>query len=117
MAQTKKRTRKIHVNTETLKKDDKVPKQTKQKSPSGLPTKVLVSNQSMFRVQSFKTTDFARTITYDLIDSVYDRTILKKIITKYKFSIVPNYFQVQVENLDGTRNEELERLITPLVIY
>lgn len=114
MAQTKKRTRKIHVNTETLKKDDKVPKQTKQKSPSGLPTKVLVSNQSMFRVQSFKTTDFARTITYDLIDSVYDRTILKKIITKYKFSIVPNYFQVQVENLDGTRNEELERLITPI---
>lgn len=110
----KKKTRKISVNTETLKKEDKKPQTTKQKSPSGLPTKVLVSNQSMFRVQSFKTTDFARKITYDLIDSVYDRTILKKIITKYKFSIVPNYFQVQVENLDGTRNEELERLITPI---
>lgn len=110
----KKKTRKISVNTETLKKEDRNPQTTKQKSPSGLPTKVLVSNQSMFRVQSFKTTDFARKITYDLIDSVYDRTILKKIITKYKFSIVPNYFQVQVENLDGTRNEELERLITPI---
>ena len=110
----KKKTRKISVNTETLKKEDKKPQTTKQKSPSGLPTKVLVSNQSMFRVQSFKTTDFARKITYDLIDSVYDRTILKKIITKYKFSIVPNYFQVQVENLDGTRNEELEKLITPI---
>lgn len=110
----KKKTRKISVNTEALKKEDKKPQTTKQKSPSGLPTKVLVSNQSMFRVQSFKTTDFARKITYDLIDSVYDRTILKKIITKYKFSIVPNYFQVQVENLDGTRNEELERLITPI---
>ena len=114
MTQTKKKTRKISVNTETLKKEDKKLQITKQKSPSGLPTKVLVSNQSMFRVQSFKTTDFARKITYDLIDSVYDRTILKKIITKYKFSIVPNYFQVQVENLDGTRNEELERLITPI---
>lgn len=110
----KKKTRKISVNTEALKKEDKKSQTTKQKSPSGLPTKVLVSNQSMFRVQSFKTTDFARKITYDLIDSVYDRTILKKIITKYKFSIVPNYFQVQVENLDGTRNEELERLITPI---
>ena len=110
----KKKTRKISVNTETLKKEDRKPQTTKQKSPSGLPTKVLVSNQSMFRVQSFKTTDFARKITYDLIDSVYDRTILKKIITKYKFSIVPNYFQVQVENLDGTRNEELEKLITPI---
>ena len=110
----KKKTRKISVNTEALKKEDKKPQTTKQKSPSGLPTKVLVSNQSMFRVQSFKTTDFARNITYDLIDSAYDRTILKKIITKYKFSIVPNYFQVQVENLDGTRNEELEKLITPI---
>ena len=49
-----------------------------------------------------------------MIDSVYDRTILKKIITKYKFSIVPNYFQIQVENLDGTRNEELEKLIVPI---
>ena len=113
MAQ-KKKTRKISVNTETLKQEDKKSQATKQKSPSGLPTRVLVSNQSMFRVQSFKTTDFARKITYDLIDSVYDRTILKKIITKYKFSIVPNYFQVQVENLDGTRNEELEKLITPI---
>ena len=113
MAQ-KKKTRKISVNTETLKKEDKKPQTTKQKSPSGLPTRVLFSNQSMYRVQSFKTTNFARKISYDLIDSVYDRTVLKKIITKYKFSIVPNYFQVQVENLDGTRNEELERLITPI---
>ena len=110
----KKKTKKISINTATFKKEDKTPQQTRQKSPSGLPTRVIVSNQSMFRVQSFKTTDFARKITYDLIDSVYDRTILKKIITKYKFSIVPNYFQVQVENLDGTRNAELEKLITPI---
>ena len=86
MAQ-KKKTRKISVNTETLKQEDKKSQATKQKSPSGLPTRVLVSNQSMFRVQSFKTTDFARKITYDLIDSVYDRTILKKIITKYFVSL------------------------------
>ena len=57
MAQ-KKKTRKISVNTETLKKEDKKPQTTKQKSPSGLPTRVLVSNQSMYRVQSFKTTNF-----------------------------------------------------------
>lgn len=109
------KTRDNNHKTVSLKKESKkTPQQTKQKSPSGLPTKVLVTNQSLYRVQSFKTTDFARRISYDLIDSVYDRTILKKIITKYKFSIVPNYFQVQVENLDGTRNEELELLITPI---
>lgn len=117
--QTKKNVRKQvspknNHKTISLKKESQKQLQTKQKSPSGLPTKVLVTNQSLYRVQSFKTTDFARSITYDLIDSVYDRTILKKIITKYKFSIVPNYFQVQVENLDGTRNEELETLITPI---
>ena len=84
------------------------------KSPSGLPAKIIVDNATTHRVQSFKTTDFSRKISYDLIDSVYDRTILKKIITKYKFSIVPNYFQIQVENLDGTRNEELESLLTPI---
>lgn len=117
--QTKKNVRKQvspknNHKTISLKKESQKQSQTKQKSPSGLPTKVLVTNQSLYRVQSFKTTDFARSITYDLIDSVYDRTILKKIITKYKFSIVPNYFQVQVENLDGTRNEELETLITPI---
>lgn len=88
--------------------------QSPQKSPSGLPARIIVDNHSMYRVQSFKTTNFARKISYDLIDSVYDRTILKKIITKYKFSIVPNYFQIQVENLDGTRNEELEKLIVPI---
>lgn len=99
-------------NQSQLKQNQK--QETPRKSPTGLPTRVIVDNHSMYRVQSFKTTDFARKISYDLIDSVYDRTILKKIITKYKFSIVPNYFQIQVENLDGTRNEELERLIVPI---
>lgn len=93
---------------------ENVNSQSKPKSPTGLPTKILLDNHSMYRIQSFKTTDFSRKISYDLIDSVYDRTILKKIITKYKFSIVPNYFQIQVENIDGTRNEELERLVAPI---
>ena len=80
-----------HKTISLKKEPKKAPQQTKQKSPSGLPSKVLITNQSLYRVQSFKTTDFARSISYDLIDSVYDRTILKKIITKYKFSIVPNF--------------------------
>lgn len=107
---TKKKAR--SHSRENLKEN--VNSQSRPKSPTGLPTKILIDNHSMYRIQSFKTTDFSRKISYDLIDSVYDRTILKKIITKYKFSIVPNYFQIQVENIDGTRNEELERLVTPI---
>ena len=109
-SKTKKKAR--SYSRENLKEN--VNSQSRPKSPTGLPTKILIDNHSMYRIQSFKTTDFSRKISYDLIDSVYDRTILKKIITKYKFSIVPNYFQIQVENIDGTRNEELERLVTPI---
>lgn len=118
--QVKQKKRKVKQRHNSLpnkihfKKQDSQPVEKKSKSPSGLPSKVLVDNTSIFRIQSFKTTDFSRKISYDLIDSVYDRTILKKIITKYKFSIVPNYFQIQVENLDGTRNKELEDLLVPI---
>ena len=106
--------RKTYHYVQNKKKQDEPIKKTAKKSPSGLPTKIILDNSSIHRLQSFKTTDFSRRISYDLIDSVYDRTILKKIITKYKFSIVPNYFQIQIENLDGTRNEELEALVTPV---
>lgn len=111
---TKKKTKQRKSQNYNIQLKQQTTNNRPSKSPSGLPTKVIVDNASIYRVQSFKTTDFSRKISYDLIDSVYDRTILKKIITKYKFSIVPNYFQIQVENLDGTRNEELEALITPI---
>ena len=106
--------RKKYYYAQNKKNKNEPVKKTAKKSPSGLPTKIILDNSSIHRLQSFKTTDFSRRISYDLIDSVYDRTILKKIITKYKFSIVPNYFQIQIENLDGTRNEELEALVTPV---
>lgn len=108
-----KQRKKTYHYVQNKKKDEPI-KKTPKKSPSGLPTKIIIDNNSIHRLQSFKTTDFSRKISYDLIDSVYDRTILKKIITKYKFSIVPNYFQIQIENLDGTRNEDLEALVTPV---
>ena len=108
-----KQRKKTYHYVQNKKKDEPI-KKTQKKSPSGLPTRIIIDNNSIHRLQSFKTTDFSRKISYDLIDSVYDRTILKKIITKYKFSIVPNYFQIQIENLDGTRNEDLEALVTPV---
>lgn len=47
-------------------------------------------------------------LTYDILDGLYQNTILKKIITKYVANIVPNYFTLTIEDEHEKRLYELE---------
>lgn len=47
-------------------------------------------------------------LTYAILDGLYQRTILKKIITKYVANIVPNYFNVTIEDEKENRLVDLE---------
>lgn len=53
-------------------------------------------------------------LTYDILDGLYQRTILKKIIKKYIANIVPSYYTLTVEDFDGNRIPELEEKCKPL---
>lgn len=53
-------------------------------------------------------------LTYDILDGLYQRTILKKIIKKYVANIVPSYYTLTVEDAHGKRLPELEEKCKPL---
>lgn len=53
-------------------------------------------------------------LTYDILDGLYQRTILKKIIKKYIANIIPSYYTLTVEDIDGNRIPELEEKCKPL---
>lgn len=48
-------------------------------------------------------------LTYDILDGLYQNTILKKIIFKYISNIVPNYFTLTIEDENEERLYELEK--------
>ena len=48
-------------------------------------------------------------LTYNILDGLYQNTILKKIITKYVANIVPNYFTLTIEDANEERLYELEK--------
>lgn len=47
-------------------------------------------------------------LTYDILDGLYQRTILKKIIKKYVANIVPSYYTLTIEDAHGKRLPDLE---------
>lgn len=53
-------------------------------------------------------------LTYEILDGLYQRTILKKIIKKYIANIVPSYYTLTVEDAHGKRLPELEEKCKPL---
>lgn len=53
-------------------------------------------------------------LTYDILDGLYQRTILKKIIKKYIANIVPSYYTLTVEDAHGKRLPEIEEKCKPL---
>lgn len=53
-------------------------------------------------------------LTYDILDGLYQRTILKKIIKKYVANIVPSYYTLTIEDAHGKRLPELEEKCKPL---
>ena len=48
-------------------------------------------------------------LTYTLLDGLYDRTILKKIIQKYIANVIPSFYTLTIEDEDGNRLPELEK--------
>lgn len=48
-------------------------------------------------------------LNYEILDGLYQNTILKKIITKYIANIVPNYFTLTIEDENEERLPDLER--------
>lgn len=48
-------------------------------------------------------------LTYTLLDGLYDRTILKKIIQKYIANVIPSFYTLIIEDENGQRLPELEK--------
>lgn len=53
-------------------------------------------------------------LTYTILDGLYQRTILKKIVQKYIVNIIPSFFTLTVEDIDGKRLPELEKMCKEL---
>lgn len=53
-------------------------------------------------------------ITYKVIDELYDKTILKKIIRKYQSSIIPPFYNVVVQDENGDNLEDIEKELAKL---
>lgn len=83
-------------------------------NPTPTSTKITRYNNSFYDVRAFRSNYMSQRLTWQLIDGLYDRTILKKIIQKYCFSIVPSFFNVQIEDKNGKRVTKLEEKIKPL---
>ncbi len=65
-------------------------------------------------VRTFRDNPMSQHLTWRLIDGLYDRTILKKIIQKYCFSIVPSFYNIKIEDPDGERLTDMEKEVRPL---
>ena len=48
-------------------------------------------------------------LTYQILDSLYDRTILKEIVQTFIANIIPPFYTLTVEDVDGNRLPELEK--------
>lgn len=48
-------------------------------------------------------------LTYTILDGLYQRTILKKIIQKYIANIVPSFYTLTVEDVNGKRLPDIEK--------
>ena len=53
-------------------------------------------------------------ITYKILDGLYRRTIMNKVIKKYISSIVPPFFNIHVEDENGDRVLDIEKELKPL---
>ena len=51
----------------------------------------------------------ATQLSYKILDGLYDRTILKPIIQTFIANIIPPYYNLTVEDIDGNRLPELEK--------
>lgn len=54
-------------------------------NPTPTSTKITRYNNSFYDVRAFRSNYMSQRLTWQLIDGLYDRTILKKIIQKYCF--------------------------------
>lgn len=53
-------------------------------------------------------------IRYDLLKGLYRKTIVNKIITKFVQVSIPTFFTLHIEDEEGERLPELEKLVKPL---
>lgn len=48
-------------------------------------------------------------LTYQILDGLYDRTVLKEIVQTFVANIIPPYYTLTIEDVEGNRLPELER--------
>ena len=77
-------------------------------------TKILKYNPSHHGSRVFGNQYAPSQLTYEILDGLYQRTILKKIIKKYIANIVPSYYTLTVEDAQGNRLPEIEEKCKPL---
>lgn len=77
-------------------------------------TKILKYNPSHNGSRVFGNQYAPSQLTYEILDGLYQRTILKKIIKKYIANIVPSYYTLTVEDAQGNRLPEIEEKCKPL---
>lgn len=63
---------------------------------------------------TFQHTLQSQKLNYDIIDGLYQKTIFNRIVSRFISASIPSFFNVVVENIEGERVPELEKLLIPL---
>ena len=104
--------RKPSKQKQRLKQKKQLPKQKKTKSNDGRKTVTLESKYENYRglgFSTFREHALDLKINFAIIDGLYHKTVLNKIIRKYTSSIVPPYFTLSVEDEEGNDLPELRK--------
>lgn len=102
---------KKRVKKQKKTKKVKKPVQKKTKSNDNKPTKIIESQYKNLGFSVFREHVLDLKIDFTIIDGLYHRTILNKIIRKYTSSIVPPYFTLSVEDEQGNDLPELRKAL------
>lgn len=104
--------RKPSKQKQRLKQKKQLPKQKKTKSNDGRKTVTLESKYENYRglgFSTFREHALDLKINFAIIDGLYHKTVLNKIIRKYTSSIVPPYFTLSVEDEEGNDLPDLRK--------
>ena len=87
-----------------------MPQDTKKKTPPQRKIKKI----NPYNNRAFGSNYRPMQLTYTILDGLYQRTILKKIIQKYIGGICPSFYTLTVEDETGKRIPEIEQACKPL---
>lgn len=88
-----------------------MPQDTKNKTP---PQRKIKKINPYYNNRVFGSNYRPMQLTYTILDGLYQRTILKKIVQKYIGGICPSFYTLTVEDETGKRIPEIEQACKPL---